>query len=334
MTSINKKKILVTGGSGYIGSCFSKIASKNFEIFTLDKKNKNQFLNQKNIFHIKCDLTEYKKLKKKLLIIKPDVIVHLAAQSTIDFINQRKKYYYRDNIAGTKNIVKLSKLLNVAKFIFSSTAAVYKQNKNQLSEKNILLPNNLYGRTKFLNEKFIINNFKETNTKYCILRFFNVCSALSSNIGEFHNPETHLIPKILNSLRSDKPIHIYGDKFNTHDGTCLRDYIHIKDIVSGLLCSIDYLDKNNSEVFNLGCGKPFSVKEIINECSKLLKKTPKIQIKKKREGDISKLVCKITKAKNRLKWKPVNSNIHQIILDEKKWQNYLIKKKLKRSFYD
>ena len=334
MTLINKKKILVTGGSGYIASCFSKIACKNFIIYTLDKKIKNQFLNENNVLHIRCDLSNYKKLKEKVTEINPDIIVHLAAQSTIDFIEKKKGNYFKDNIVGTKNIVKLSKFLNIQKFIFSSTAAVYKQNNKSLNENDELYPDNLYGWTKLQNEKFIIKEFKKTKINYCILRFFNVCSALKNDIGEFHNPETHLIPKIVNSLLKNKPINIYGNKFNTFDGTCLRDYIHIRDIVSGIMLSIKYLDKNKNVIFNLGAGKTLSVNEIVNQCCKVFKKIPVIKIKKNRKGDIDKLICDITKAKSKLKWSPKNSNIRQIILEEKRWQVFLNKKKLKRSFHN
>lgn len=334
MSLINKKKVLVTGGSGYIASCFAKVACKNFKIYTLDKKNKNQFLNEKNILHIRCDLVNFKKLKKKVIKINPDIIVHLAAQSTIDFIEKKKSNYFRDNIVGTKNIVKLSKLLNIQKFIFSSTAAVYKKNNKTLNEKDKLYPDNLYGWTKLQNEKFIIKEFKNTKIKYCILRFFNVCSALKNNIGEFHNPETHLIPKTINSLLKNKSINIYGNKFNTFDGTCLRDYIHVKDIINGIMLSIKYLNKNKSVIFNLGAGKTLSVSEIVDQCCKVLKKVPIIKIKKNRKGDIDKLICNITKAKSKLNWSPKNSNIRQIILDEKKWQIFLNNKKKKRSFHN
>ena len=332
MYLINKKKIVVTGGSGFIGSCFSKIASNSYKIYIIDKKEKNKFLKDKKIIHIKCNLTDYSSLKKEILKIKPNIIVHLAAQSTIDFISSKKKAYLKDNIIATKNIVKISKLANIDKFIFSSTAAVYKFKKKDLSEKDRLLPNNLYGKTKLKNEKYIIKNFSNSKVNYCILRFFNVCSSDNGRIGELHSPETHLIPKIINAINQNKKIKIYGNKFTTKDGTCIRDYIHIKDIVSGILRSIVYLNKNKYGIFNLGSGKGISVIEIINHCSKLLKKKAKTVIEKKRLGDVGKLVCKISSANLRLKWKPKFSNINKIINDEIKWQSHLKKKNIKRLF--
>ncbi len=330
----NKKKILITGGSGFIGSCFARYLKKKYKIFTLDKKNKNPFLKEKSIVHIKCDLCNYIKLKKKIQIVKPNIIVHLAAQSTIDFIDKKKKSYLKNNIIGTNNIVKISNDFKVEKFIFASTASVYKQKNRNLTEKDKVFPNNIYGKTKRINEEFIISNFNGSHTKYCILRFFNVCSSLNSEIGEFHNPETHLIPKVINSLIFNKKITIYGNKFKTFDGTCVRDYIHIKDIVNGIEKSIKYLNKKKSGIFNLGSGYGNSVLKIIKYGSKIIRKNPIIKLDIKRKGDVEKLVCSISKARNKLKWSPKYSNINTIIKDEIKWQLFLKGRKLRRFFYN
>lgn len=330
---IKKKKIVVTGGSGYIGSSFAKMACKKYKIYTLDKKDKNKFLKNREITHVKCNLNNFNKLKKKLIVIKPDIILHLAAQSTIDFIHTKKKLYLKDNINGTKNIIKISKFLKIKKFIFSSTAAVYKNKNNELSENDKLLPNNLYGKTKLKNEKIIKKSFDKSKINYCIIRFFNVCSSIDKEIGEFHNPETHLIPKVINTISLGKTIKIYGNKFNTYDGTCIRDYVHIKDIVVGLIKSITYLEKNKKGIFNLGSGKGISVKEIVKDCCNFFNTKSKTIIMKKRKGDVDKLVCKISKAETELKWKPKNSKLTKIIYDEIKWQNFLKTKNFKRSFH-
>lgn len=330
----NKKKILITGGSGFIGSCFAKYLKKKYKIFTLDKKNKNPFLKEKSIVHIKCDICNYIKLKKKIQIIKPNIIVHLAAQSTIDFIDKKKNSYLKNNIIGTTNIVKISNDFKVEKFIFASTAAVYKYKNINLTEKDKILPNNIYGKTKRINEKYIISSFNGSYTKYCILRFFNVCSSLHMEIGEFHNPETHLIPKVINSLIFNKKITIYGNNFKTTDGTCVRDYIHIKDIVRGIEKSIKYLNKNKSGIFNLGSGYGNSVLKIIEHGSKIVRKKPITKLDIKRKGDVEKLICSISKARNNLKWSPKYSNINTIIKDEIKWQLFLKRQKLRRFFYN
>ena len=173
-----------------------------------------------------------------------------------------------------------------------------------------------------------------SKVKFCILRFFNVCSSLDKTIGEFHNPETHLIPKVIHALNKNKKIYIYGNNFKTPDGTCLRDYIHIKDIVIGINKSISYLNKKKFGVFNLGSGQAISVKEIVMYASNMIKKKPKISIKNNRKGDNDKLVCKILKAKRKLRWFPKYSNIKSIVKDEISWQTYLERKKLQRSFHN
>ena len=330
----NKNTILITGGSGFIGSSFSKFFKNRYDIYTLDKKKKNQFLKDNYIQHVKCDLCNYEKLEKKIRDIRPSIIIHLAAQSTIDFIETKEKDYLRDNIFATENIVKLSIKYNIKKFIFSSTAAVYKANKNKLSEADKIFPNNIYGKTKKINENFIIKYLSNSKVKFCILRFFNVCSSLDKTIGEFHNPETHLIPKVIHALNKNKKIYIYGNNFKTSDGTCLRDYVHIKDIVIGINKSISYLNKKKFGIFNLGSGQAISVKEIVMYASNIIKKKPKILIKNNRKGDNDKLVCKILKAKRKLRWFPKYSNIKSIVKDEISWQTYLERKKLLRSFYN
>ena len=211
---------------------------------------------------------------------------------------------------------------------------MYNYQHKELSENDKLKPNNLYGKTKRENEKYILENFKNTNIKFCILRFFNVCSSLKNHIGEFHNPETHLIPKVVNSLMDNKAIKIYGSKFKTADGTCLRDFIHIKDILNGISFTIKFLDRKNFGIFNLGSGTGISVKQVIKKCSNILNKKPIINIKKNREGDVPRLVCNISKAKKEIKWKPKYSKISLIIKDEIKWQSYLRRKRLHRSFYE
>lgn len=168
---------MITGGLGYIGSVLAVNLIKKYSVFILDKSSNNRFIKSKNIKIFKTNLKNFKKSYKIIKKVSPDIIVHLAAQSTIDMVKNKKKSYLINNLNVTENIVNISKLLKVEKFIFSSTAAVYKQKNKSLSEKDILRPNNLYGLTKLKNEIFIKSSFIKTQTKFCILRFFNVCGA-------------------------------------------------------------------------------------------------------------------------------------------------------------
>tara|TARA_B100000575_G_C23140154_1_gene663286 strand:+ start:1464 stop:2441 length:978 start_codon:yes stop_codon:yes gene_type:complete len=319
--------IIVTGSSGYIGSCLISKLEKKYNILGIDKI-KPKF-KQKNF--IKCDLKNFKKTKEIFKKFKPDIIFHLAGQSTIDGIKEKEKYI-TNNYTVTKNIVKIIKSLDIKHLLFSSTAAVYKQSNFLMSEKTTVKPNNIYGKTKLLCEKYIKNNIKNSR-KYIIFRFFNVCSALvNPSCGELHNPETHLIPIVIMKYLNQMKIKIYGNNYRTKDGTCIRDYIHIKDIILAFEKGIDFLQKKKkSKIINLGTGKGYSVMEIIRETKKIVfPKNLNFEFHKKRKGDIDKLVCKNDLGKKILSWKPINSSLKKIITDEILWQMYLKKKKIYR----
>ena len=215
----NKEKIVITGSSGYIGSILSKHLYKKYDLYHFDLKKPKLGVHRK-FYNI--NLCNRDKLRKLLFKIKPHTIVHLAAQSTIDFVKSRKNSYIENNIKATENLVDISNEIGLKKFIFSSSAAIYKTSNQILNEKSLLKPENLYGKTKLKNEKYIISKFKNKVTSYCILRFFNVCSADKKNkIGELHNPETHLIPMLISKTYKKKLIKIYGNNYKTEDGTCI-----------------------------------------------------------------------------------------------------------------
>jgi UDP-glucose 4-epimerase len=328
-----KPKIIITGGNGYIGSVLAANLSSRYFIYILDKSKKNSFLKYKNITFIKNNLIHYNKTLRIIKRINPEVVVHLAAQSTIDMVKKKKNSYFFNNILATENVVKITKLLKINKFIFSSTASVYKAKDRSLSENYILKPNNFYGLTKLKNEFFIKKAFHLSKTKFCILRFFNVCGADTKNkIGEFHNPETHIVPLIVNKILNHEKLYVYGNNYNTKDGTCIRDYVHVKDIVSGIIKSINYLDKGNSSTFNFGSESGFSVYELIKFCEKKLTIKAILQYKKRRFGDNSKLICNFKKAKKKLNWKPKYSSLNKIINDEIWWSRFLLKLNLYRKF--
>jgi UDP-glucose 4-epimerase len=321
-------KILITGSSGYIGSClFSFLKSKKNKILGIDKKKTK--LNKQNNF-IKCNFLDFKKSLKIINNYKPDLIIHLAAESTLDNISNKKKYVL-NNVHVTRNILKISKKIKLKYFIFSSTASVYAKLNKPLKEEYIKKSNNIYGKTKVLNERDIIKEFKNNKTKYVILRFFNVCSSLKKpRIGEFHSPETHFFPLLIQKIIQKKTIKIYGNNFNTKDGTCVRDYIHILDICHAINKSIHYLkkNKNKSLIANLGTKKGLSILEILNFMKKKFQFNYKFTRKRKGDNDMS--ICNNTKAHTKLKWKPRFSSINRIVEDEIGWFRYFFKKGMKR----
>lgn len=320
------KKLLITGVSGYIGTCLYFFLKEKFKVLGLDRK-KTTLLSIKQI-----DLLNVKKLNNFLKKEKPDLIIHLAAQSLVDETINKKKYYL-NNVRATNNLIIGMKKNNLDNIIFSSTAAVYKFSNKKLNEKSIIDPKSTYAKTKYECEKII----KKSKLNTIILRFFNVCSSLKIKnkiIGELHNPETHLIPTAVYKTLFKKNFYIYGNEYDTKDGTCVRDYIHIKDICSAIKKSIIYLTQNSNkfEIINIGSNAQNTNLEILENIEKIALLKTKYKIIKKRTGDVSTLSCSTKKAKIKLNWKPNFSNIKKIIKDEILWVNYLKKNNIKRKF--
>ena len=318
------KKILITGANGYIGNCLFHILKNEFNVIGIDKKKSNN----KKVFQ--CNILNKSKFNSIIKREKPEVIVHLAAQSLVDETINKEKYYTNNNKA-TEVLLEIMKNNDVKKIIFSSTAAIYQQSSNPLKENSNLKALSTYAKTKLICEKKIQ---KEKNLKFIILRFFNVCSALDKPItGEFHNPETHLIPTIVYKAMFNKRIYIYGNDFNTPDGTCIRDYIHIKDICSAIEKSIRYISKiNKSKIFNIGNRRGLSNKQIVNYIQKRIKNEINIKYVNRRKGDVSKLICNSNYVKKILNWDAKNSNIKKIVDDEIKWISKFTNSGLERKF--
>ena len=327
-------KIIITGSAGYIGSCLYEYFKdfKQFKVLGIDKVYPK--LKKQKLFK-KVDLTSYSSAKKIFHKFGPDVVIHLAGESTIDNIKKIKNYL-KNNITVTKNLIKIVNKQNTGNFIFSSTAAVYANKALNLIENSKLKPNNIYGVTKLKCENYIQQNLNKEK-KFIILRFFNVCSSLFEHkIGEFHIPETHFIPIVIQKILDKKNIIIYGRNYKTKDGSAIRDYVHVKDILRAILLSINYLKSRvgTSQIINIGSKKGFSNIEIIKSLEKFFKKKVKFMFTQRRYGDLDKLVCDNRRAKKILNWKPNNSKLKLIIKDEFNWQNYLRHKKiLKKSIY-
>ena len=318
------KKILITGANGYIGSCLFHFLKNRFKIYGIDK---NKSLNKKVL---QCNILNNKKLDLIIKKIKPDLIIHLAAQSLVDETINKKKYYDNNTLA-TKSLLSVMKINNIKNIIFSSTAAVYKQSTKPLNEKSTINALSTYAKTKLTCEK---NIQRQKNIKSVILRFFNVCSALNKPvIGEFHNPETHLVPTVVYKAIYNKKIYIYGNDFSTPDGTCIRDYIHINDICSAIEKSTNYLLNNKkSIIFNIGSHKGLSNNEIVDYIKKTIKNKIDLSYVKRRKGDVSRLICDSNQIYKTLNWRAKNSHLKKIITNEILWIKKFKKKGLNRTF--
>ena len=309
--------ILVTGGAGYIGSHFVRLLEKkNLEFLILDNFTTGHKDFVKNKKYLELDLKNEDELFEKLKDESLSSIVHFAGSSLVSESQEKAEKYYNNNVLASKNLVKFALKKNVKKFIFSSSASVYGNPEEiPIKESHVTNPINNYGKNKLEIEGFLKDISKEFPLDVVCLRYFNAAGADSKgDIGENRNPETHLIPNVINSVLNFTKLIVNGDSFDTKDGTCVRDYIHVNDLAYAHLLALDFLESNKGfHVFNLGSEKGFSNKEIISECRKLLKKEIYFEIGPIREGDPDVLVADSTKSREKLGWKVKNNSLEDII---------------------
>ena len=320
--------ILVTGGAGYIGSNIIELLLKEKnKIFIIDNLSTGykKLINKKVKFY-KIDINKYDNVRKIILDNKIDTVIHLAASISIEESNKNPKKFYNNNVNGTESLVKACKKSLVKNFIFSSTAAVYKDTEKKVDEKSILKPKSIYGKTKIKAEKLISKHFKKEKINYAILRYFNVVGASPSNlVGPIKKNDT-LLKNISSSFLKKKPtFNVYGKNYKTKDGSCIRDFIHVYDLSKIHILVLKKIKKNNkSVILNCGYGKGVSVLEVINGFSKYLKIKPKIIYKSKRPGDLAVSISENKKLRSYIKWKPKFYLLNNIIKNCIKWEKKLI----------
>ncbi len=325
--------ILITGGAGYIGSHINKTMNKaGYETLIVDNLiNGYEEAIQWGFFE-EADLKDYKTLTKIFQQNDIEGVIHCAAFISVAESVKNPVMYLKNNYQNTLNLIRVMKENKVDKFIFSSTAALYGIPETiPIKENTPLKPINPYGQSKLLVEKMLKREADEANIKYTSLRYFNAAGAdPETQIGENHQPETHLIPLVLDTAIGKRTtISIFGDDYDTPDGTCIRDYIHVCDLAQAHLLAYKYLEENNeSKIYNLGNGEGFSVKEVIETCKKVTKAPIPTLIESRREGDPARLVADSTKIKEELKWKPKYPKLEQIVETAWKWHQKLNKTEL------
>ena len=317
-------KFLVTGGAGYIGSHMVKfLLSKNHEVTVFDNLSTGKLINKNKINFIKVNLLNRKKLDQLMSKKKFDAVFHFAALSIVNESEKKPRKYYMNNVLGTKNLINSMIKYKINNLIFSSSASVYGIPKTKkILETHQMKPISEYGKNKKEIEKILAQIGKKKNFKSISFRYFNAAGAdESAKIGENHKPETHLIPKILNSIkRKQKKVYIYGNSYKTIDGTCVRDYIHVNDIVRAHYYGLKKFKQKKCILnYNIGSGKGYSVLEIINGIEKVTRVKLKIIYKKKRKGDPPILVADCKKIFKDLRWKPKYKNIDKILLTAWQW---------------
>ena len=281
------KYILITGGQGYIGfTTLLKLLNDNKKVIIVDKRFNNKIKN-KNLIKLQVGICDYKKFYEKIKKYKIDLIYHFAAEISVAESEKKPLKYFKNNVIGTNNVIKILAEKKIKKIIYSSTCAVYKETKFfKVNENHIIQPKSIYGITKYMGEKLIEKNSKKNKYNYIILRYFNVVGA-EEKIQSGPLIRGSLFKELSTNIVNKKfYINIFGKNFKTSDGYARRDFIDVNDLVDlHLLASKKFYKKNL--ILNLGYGLTYSVKQIVDIFSKLIGKTIVVKIKQTRKGDIS-----------------------------------------------
>ena len=318
------RNILVTGGAGYIGSHTVMELIKNGDnVIVYDNLPMGNEFNRPNVDCVRGDIGDYDLVKSTLTENNIDAVVHFAASTYVEESVSEPKKYYMNNIAN--GIVLLDAILDsgVDKIVFSSSCAVYgAPEKIPIDESEKLSPINPYGRAKLMFEQILGDYDQAYGLKSVRLRYFNAAGADSSGkIGERHDPETHVLPLLIQAvINHRKDFSVFGTDYDTKDGTCIRDYVHVTDLAIAHLKATEYLFQNNrSEYFNLGSGEGTTVMELIRAVEKISGVKLNVRKEERRRGDADTLIADINKANALLNWHPAHSSIDNIVKTAWEW---------------
>lgn len=316
-------KILVTGGAGYVGSHFVKLMSSlGSDITVIDNLSRGhkQAL-PANVKFFQIGVEEYDKVVSVLKEKDFDAVIHFAAYAYVGESVEKPDLYYENNVIGSYRLIKAAAESGIKNFIFSSTCSVYGNPANvPISEDQYPIPINPYAKSKLIIEN-ILHDFESVfGMKYAALRYFNAAGCdLDGEIGESHKPEPHLIPNVLLAALGKKKLFIYGNDYQTPDGTCIRDYIHVNDLAEAHLKAIELLKASGkSYVINLGSGRGYSNLEIIKTASLVTGGQIPFEFAPRRKGDPAILMANIKSAGELLNWKP-KYNLEDIISSTFSW---------------
>ena len=320
------KNILVTGGAGYIGShAVVELLDSGYNVIVLDNLENGYIeLVDKRAKFYQGDIRDINSFENIFKENEIDAVMNFAGYIKVGESVFKPNKYYLNNTYGVMNVVEVMKKYNVKNIIFSSTAAVYGEVKcdGLVYEDYPTAPINPYGASKLMAERVIIDAAKAYGINYSIFRYFNVGGAHEKyHIGQKGDGVTALIPIILQAAKGEREkLSIYGDDYPTKDGTGIRDYIHVVDLVRAHIAALPALDKNISGIYNLGNGNGFSVLEMLNAAKKVTNVDIKSEVVEKREGDPASVVAASEKARDVLGWKPEYTDVEKII--ETAWNWY------------
>lgn len=317
--------VLVLGGAGYVGShAVYQLIDQSADVVVIDnlQTGHREAVHPSSKFY-EGDIRDIQFMRKVFQKESIDVVIHFAAHSLVGESMKKPLEYFDNNVYGTQVLLQVMAEHDVKKIIFSSTAATYGEPKAvPLTENMDTNPTNPYGETKLAMEKMMKWCEQAYGIRYVSLRYFNVAGARETGeIGEDHHPETHLIPLILEvALGKRSNITVFGDDYDTPDGSCIRDYIHVEDLIQAHLLALNHLNQGgNSDIFNLGSSQGFSVKEMVETARKITGKEIPVQIGPRRSGDPSVLIASSEKAAKTLGWQPTRTSIEKIVEDAWSW---------------
>jgi len=322
-------KLLIPGGAGYIGSHMVRYAQEHgHEVVVLDDFSTGHEWAIKDCEILRVDLLDQDKLAQLLKGRSFDGVIHFAAKSLVGESVQKPDLYYRNNVVGTLNLV--NEMINneIHNLVFSSTAAIFGNPVTEkIAEDHPKNPINPYGQSKLMVENMLRDICAVHDINATCFRYFNAAGAdPSGSIGEAHDPETHLIPNILKStISGGSVLKVFGNDYETRDGTCVRDYVHVTDLAQAHLLGLEHMKHNRGfSAFNLGNGSGFSVLEVIESCERVVSNKIPYDIALPRGGDPARLVADSSAAIREINWKPNFEKIDDIVTSAWRWHNFKV----------
>jgi len=316
-------KVLVTGGAGYIGAHACKaLKAAGFTPVTFDNLSTGHAAAVKFGPLFEGNLLDRASVDAALAAHSPVAILHFAALSQVGESMTDPGRYWRENVLGALNLIEGARDAGIGAFVFSSTCATYgDQDGVVLNEDTPQQPINAYGGSKLAIEQ-MLRDFGPKGLRSVVFRYFNVAGAdPEAEVGEAHDPETHLVPLVLDAVAGRRPaLTLHGTDYDTHDGTCIRDYVHVSDLADAHVAGLTHLlEGGESRVFCLGTGTGFSVREVVDAARAVTNRTVPMEEGPRRAGDAVRLVCGSSRAKEELGWRPERSTIPTMIRDAHRW---------------
>jgi UDP-glucose 4-epimerase len=314
--------IVVTGGAGYIGGTVATLLVRaGHSVTVVDNLcHARREAIPDGVEFVQADIADHGTMTALFKLLKPDGVLHFAALIEAGESMQKPEIYFRNNSAGTLALLESMLAADVKRIVFSSTAAVYGEPETvPIEETARLAPTNAYGESKLISEQ-MLRWFERVHGFRCaVLRYFNVAGALPGR-GEEHEPESHLVPLVLDAaLGLRHSISIFGEDYDTPDGTCIRDYIHVEDLAEAHILALNVLESQGGVLVNLGNGEGFSVKQVIETARRVTGHAIPAELKTRRSGDPARLVASAARAKQVLGWQPRHPSLEEIIASAWQW---------------